>query len=160
MTAQPVPSRDPQEVRRFIERFASTATEAGVPRMPARVFGGLLATDSGCLTATELAELLQVSPAAISGAVRYLMQVDLVSRERRAGSRRDVYCVPDDVFVKTILRRDQVLTRWENSLREGVETLGADTPAGLRLAATLPFFAFLQEELSQIVKKWSKRTEH
>jgi predicted transcriptional regulator len=159
-SAQPGAGREPQDVRRFIERFASVLTEAGVPRMPARVFGGLLATDAGCLTATELAELLQVSPAAISGAVRYLVQVDLVSRERRAGSRRDTYCVDDDVWLKTIGRRDQVLARWADSLREGVAALGGDTPAGRRLAATLPFFEFLQEELPAMLARWAERASN
>jgi DNA-binding transcriptional regulator GbsR (MarR family) len=154
---EPAPGRDPQDVRRFIERFASALAEGGVPRMPARVFAGLLATDSGCLTATELADLLQVSPAAISGAVRYLALVDLVSRERRPGSRRDVYCVHDDVWTKTISGRNQLITRWENSMREGVEALGPDTPAGRRLAATLPFFEFLQEELTAMLTRWLER---
>jgi DNA-binding transcriptional regulator GbsR (MarR family) len=58
------------DAARFIERFASVMEESGIPRMPARVFAALLATDSGRLTSSELAELLQVSPAAVSGAVR------------------------------------------------------------------------------------------
>ena len=49
--------------------------------MPARVFAALLASDSGRLTSAELSALLKVSPAAVSGAVRYLAQVNLVSRE-------------------------------------------------------------------------------
>ena len=42
----------------FVERFASVLTESGFPRMPARVFAALLATDSGRLTAAELAAML------------------------------------------------------------------------------------------------------
>ena len=87
-----------QAVSRFVERFAMTLEESGVPRMPARVFVTLLATDSGALTAAELAERLQVSPAAILGAVRYLIQVDLITRERDPGSRRDRYQVFDDAW--------------------------------------------------------------
>jgi ABC-2 type transport system ATP-binding protein len=71
--------RDEAAVRRFIEGFAAALADGGVPRMPARVFAALLATDSGRLTAAELGERLQVSPAAISGAVRYLTQVALVA---------------------------------------------------------------------------------
>ena len=41
-------------------------------RMPARAFAAILAADDGRRTAAELAELLEVSPAAVSGAVRYL----------------------------------------------------------------------------------------
>jgi DNA-binding transcriptional regulator GbsR (MarR family) len=67
-----VDDRDDQAVLRFIERFSSVFTESGMPRMPSRVFVALLASDAGELTAAELADLLRVSPAAISGAVRYL----------------------------------------------------------------------------------------
>ncbi|HEY7015122.1 MAG TPA: hypothetical protein VH480_20330, partial [Streptosporangiaceae bacterium] len=57
------PERNGTEVSRFVERFAAVLTEAGIPRMPARVFAALLATDSGRLTAAELAAQLQASPA-------------------------------------------------------------------------------------------------
>ena len=146
--------RDPHLVSAFIERFAVALSEAGFPRMPARVFAGLLATDSGRLTAADLAALLQVSPAAISGAVRYLAQINLASREREPRSRRDYYRVHDDVWYEAIARREQVLTRWERSLREGIEVLGRDTAAGSRMAETLAFFEFLQKELPLMLKKW------
>jgi DNA-binding transcriptional regulator GbsR (MarR family) len=146
--------RDQRSVSAFIERFAGALTEAGFPRMPARVFAGLLATDSGRLTAADLANLLQVSPAAISGAVRYLAQVNLASREREPGSRRDYYRVHDDVWYEAIARRDQVLARWERSLREGIEVLGHATAAGARMAETLAFFEFLQKELPPLLRKW------
>ena len=43
-----------------------------MPRLASRVFARLLADDDGRMTAAELTESLDVSPAAISGAVRYL----------------------------------------------------------------------------------------
>ena len=52
--------------------------------MPARIFVALLTADTSRLTAEELAGLLRVSPAAVSGGVRYLVQVGLVSRENAA----------------------------------------------------------------------------
>ena len=72
----------------YIERFAAVLVVAGFPPMPARVFVALLVTDSGHLTAAELAALLQISPAAVSGAVRYLIQLGLVHKERVPGCRR------------------------------------------------------------------------
>jgi DNA-binding transcriptional regulator GbsR (MarR family) len=149
--------RDREAVLRFIESFASNLTDGGVPRMPARVFAALLATDSGRLTAAELADLLHVSPAGISGAVRYLVQVDLVVREREPGSRRDVYAVRDDAWYEASMRREQMLTRWERSLAEGVEVLGPDTPAGRRLTETLDFLAFLQAEMPALLARWRTR---
>jgi DNA-binding transcriptional regulator GbsR (MarR family) len=146
--------RDEAAVQRFIESFGSALADGGVPRMPARVFAALLATDSGRLTAAELAERLQVSPAAISGAVRYLTQVALVAREREPGSRRDHYRLLNDLWYEAALRREPLLTRWERSMREGMEALGPDTPAGARLAESMAFFEFLQEELPAVLARW------
>jgi DNA-binding transcriptional regulator GbsR (MarR family) len=145
---------------RFIERFASVLVESGVPRMPARVFAALLATDSGRLTAGEISRLLQVSPAAVSGAVRYLTQVSLISREREPGSRRDVYRLHDDEWYEAIVRREALLTRWERAVLEGVEALGPDTPAGVRLRETADFFAFLQDELPALLQRWRDQHPH
>jgi predicted transcriptional regulator len=128
-----------------------------MPRMPARVFVGLLATDSGRLTAAAMAEMLQVSPAAVSGAVRYLTQLNLASREREPGSRRDHYRVHDDVWHEAAIRREQLMARWESSIREGVEVLGPDTPAGLRLTETLAFFEVLREEVPVLLERWRER---
>ena len=149
-----ISNRREQAVAAFVERFAAFLTEAGFPRMPARVFVRLLATDSGRLTAAQLTDALRVSAAAISGAMRYLMQINLVSREREPGSRRDYYCVHANIWYEAIARRDQVLTRGERSAREGIELLGRSTPAGARMAETLEFFEFMQEELPSMLRKW------
>jgi DNA-binding transcriptional regulator GbsR (MarR family) len=154
MTQEPAGQRDEQAVRRFIERFAAGLVEAGVPPMPARVFGALVATDSGRLTAAELAGRLGASPAAISGGVRYLVMLGMITRERVPGSRRDVYAVLDDGWYETSVRQDQALTRWASAAREGVEVLGPDTPAGDRMAGTLDFIQFMQREMADIMARW------
>ncbi|MFD5565931.1 GbsR/MarR family transcriptional regulator [Kitasatospora griseola] len=149
--------RNPAEVSEFVERFATVLTDAGFPRMSARVFTALLTADSGRLTSAELGELLRISPAAVSGAVRYLTQVDLVSREREPGTRRDRYRIHDHVWYEATANRDRTLSRFESSLAEGVEALGADTPAGQRLAESLEFFAFLRVEIQQMMQRWRDR---
>lgn len=138
----------------FIARFASSLTESGFPRMPARVFAALLATDSGRLTASELADLLHVSLAAISGAVRYLARINLTSREVDPGSRREQYRVHSEVWYEAIASKDQVLDRCERSLREGLEVVGRHTPAGERIVETLAFFEFLHTELPAMLERW------
>jgi DNA-binding transcriptional regulator GbsR (MarR family) len=144
-------------VLRFIERFASGLVDAGMARMPARTFVALLATDSGRLTAAELAEFLQVSPAAVSGAISYLTQLNMVSREREPGSRREYYRLFDDVWYESTLRRERMLARWEAAAREGIEVLGRDTPAGIRVAETLAYLEFVEQELPGLLKRWHKR---
>src|SRR5579864_9769067 len=96
----------------YMERFASVLVAAGIPPMPARVFVALLITDSGRLTAAELAEVLRVSPAAVSGAVRYLTQLNLVHKERVPRSRRDYYRMPDGIWTDRFRLRTQVSQRW------------------------------------------------
>jgi DNA-binding transcriptional regulator GbsR (MarR family) len=146
-----------EEVSSFVERFASVLVDAGMPRMPSRVFALLLATDSGRLTSAELAERLQVSPAAISGAVRYLMQVSLISREREPGSRKDVYRLHDDQWYEAIVRREALLTRWERAILDGIDAVGPDTPAGRRMRDTASFFEFLAVEMPALLTRWREQ---
>lgn len=147
---------DGEAVARFVERFAAGLTDAGMPRMPARVFAALLVTDSGQRTAAELAEQLHSSAGAISGAVRYLTQTQLVDRERVPGSRKDHYRVRDDVWHVATVRRDDNLRRWQSALADGIAAVGADTPAGARLAETQAFFAFLQQDMPALVERWQE----
>jgi predicted transcriptional regulator len=148
------------EVSRFVERFASVREESGMPRMPSRVFAALLATDSGHATAAELSDALRVSPAAVSGAVRYLIQTSLISREREPGSRRDVYRLHDDEWYEAIYRREAVLARWQRAVLDGVDAVGPDTPAGARLRDTAEFFAFLQAEMPAMLDRWRASRSH
>jgi DNA-binding transcriptional regulator GbsR (MarR family) len=156
-TNEPSRNRTQTEVAEYVERFASALMTIGFPRMPARVFSILLATASGRLTAADLAESLHASPAAISGAIRYLAQVGIVTRERERGSRRDLFRVHEDVWQETALRREQMLLLMHSTVSEGVEVLGRHTPAGARLANTLAFFEFIQEELPEVLGRWRAR---
>jgi DNA-binding transcriptional regulator GbsR (MarR family) len=147
--------RDEDAIARFVERFALTLSEAGVPRMPARVFSALLVADEGRLTAAEIAQTLKVSPAAVSNAVRYLTQVALVAREREPGERRDHYKIHGgDTWYEVTIRRDAMLLRWQEDLREGIEAIGADTPAGRRLEETRQFYQFIHEETPRLLERW------
>lgn len=147
-------ARNEEAVSRFVERFAAQLTDAGMQRMAARVFARLLASDQGSMTSAELGEALQISPAAVSGAVSYLTQVNMVSREREPGSRRDRYVLHNELWYETFTRKDQVLTLWEETLREGAAGLGADSPAGARIAETAAFFEFMQSELLGLRERW------
>lgn len=122
--------RNEEAVSRFVERFAAQLTEAGMQRMAARVFAQLLASDGGAMTSAELSEALRISPAAVSGAVAYLTQVTMVSREREPGSRRDRYVLHNELWYETFTRRDQALTLFEKTLRDGAAGLGADSCGG------------------------------
>jgi hypothetical protein len=149
--------RDDAAVSQFVERFSSILVDAGWPRMPARVFVTLLASEAGQQTAGELADLLLVSPAAISGAVRVLIQLGLIRREREPGSRRDIFRVEEDVWYHVIDRRLTALARWGDHLGTGLTAVGTDTVAGARLADMVDFFDFLREEMPIMMNRWRDR---
>ena len=149
------PERRPSDrgVGRFVERFALLLVESGMPRMPARVFGALLVAEDGKLTAGELAEQLRVSPAAISGAVRYLAQVGLVVRARDPGERRDHYEVTDDLWYEVVCQPGQAVRAVGDADGRGRGRRSApDTRAGARLDQSRKFFEFLREELPELMR--------
>ena len=140
----------------YIERFAAVLMAAGFPPMPARVFVALLITDSGRLTAAELAGTLRISPAAVSGAVRYLIQLGLVHKERVPGSRRDYYWMPGNMWDDMLRLRDQVMARWSALVREGIDLVGPDTAAGARLAEQAAFLDFASAEVAGVLTRWKQ----
>ncbi|KQU69302.1 hypothetical protein ASD62_15670 [Phycicoccus sp. Root563] len=146
------------ERSRFVERFGSSLTAAGFPRLPARVFACLLARDTGTLTAAELGEALAVSPAAVSGAVRYLETTRMIHREREPGSRRDVFVVSDDAWHDVMINSAATYAPITASLREGVGLVGGRrTAAGHRLALSVEFLEFITEEMKGIAERWEQR---
>ncbi len=153
-TARPDAAEDP--LFGYIERFAAVLVAAGFPPMPARVFVALLVTDAGRLTAAELATVLRISPAAVSGAVRYLIQIGMVHKERVPGSRRDYYRMPGGMWDSLIRQRDQVMTRWTALVREGIDLVGPDSRAGERLAEQADFLEFTTKELSDVLDRWER----
>jgi DNA-binding transcriptional regulator GbsR (MarR family) len=149
--------RDDEAVQRYAEQFGNLLAETGWPRMAARVFAAILGSEQGRLTAAELSDQLQASPAAISGAVRYLLQMRLASRERDPGSRRDVYLIQDDFWYQSMMRQDTFLVRWEESVQQMLKAAGKGTVTSRKLRATLGFLEFIQEEVDALSDRWVKR---
>lgn len=149
--------RDEAAVAAFVERFAADLIEAGMARMPARIFACLMASEEGVLSAAEIGRRLQVSPAAVSGGVRYLANVHMVSREREPGSRRERYRLHQDVWFAALLHRDPIIARWTASMRAGAAVVGTGTQAAERLAETADFMVYLQEELGGMLERWRAR---
>jgi DNA-binding MarR family transcriptional regulator len=106
------------------------------------------------MTAAELADTLKISQPAVSGAVRQLIQMSFISRERMPGSRKDHYRIREDVFAAILERRNQALTEWAASSRYGADLFGAETSVGRRLSQASAFFAFVHKDLEQTIKDW------
>lgn len=147
---------DASAIADFQERFAQIMVDSGMPRMASRVYAALLVTDSGKLSAAELAERLGVGASAISGAVKYLVQVRLVERGRAPGTRHDFCRIHEHTWSHYISQSDPVLARIQAGADEGMALLGLGSAAGRRLDETRRFFAFLREEIKQSMEKWQR----
>lgn len=142
-------------MRRLVERLALIFADWGFQRMAGRVLFALMTADEPSLTATELATRLDASPAAISGAVRYLIQLDLVWREAVPGSRRDRYRLPDDTWYATAATKARLYDVIISAVDDSIDGLGGSgTPAGSRIAEMRDFFDFLRGEMPGLLDRW------
>jgi DNA-binding transcriptional regulator GbsR (MarR family) len=147
-----------ENLLRAVERVAALLAESGMPRMAARVFAYALADDADRYTAAELASGLRVSPAAISGAVRYLTDTRLLFREREPGSRADLYRIhDDDVWGAITAARIPLLEMWERAAEEAAHMIGPDHRGAHRLRESQEFFRFTREETAGMLERWKKR---
>ncbi|MFI9156334.1 GbsR/MarR family transcriptional regulator [Kitasatospora aureofaciens] len=149
--------RDPQQVQEFAEFFTVLVEQQGLPRMAARVLTCLCVTDSGTLTAADLVQRLQVSPASVSQAVNVLAQQGIVRRERAPGERRERYVIDDDVWLRSTLAALRMNDALIAASRRGAEALGATTPAGARFESSAEFLLTMSEALQQVMDRWRQR---
>jgi DNA-binding transcriptional regulator GbsR (MarR family) len=116
----------------------------------------LMGAEERTLTAAELAERLDVSPAAISGALKYLTHLTMVAREPVPGSRRDRYRLADDSWYEVTTTKMTFLKVLSDATEQGVEAAGGvTTVAGKRLADMRDFYAFVYENVPEILEKWA-----
>jgi DNA-binding transcriptional regulator GbsR (MarR family) len=127
----------------------------GIPRMPARVFAFILADDESVYSAADLARGLAVSPAAISGAVRYLTDIHLVVRERNPAGRGDVFRVRDgDIWATIQAARVPLLERIIESVDDAVELLPKGSAGRARVEETRDYFAFVRDDARRFDERW------
>ncbi|MEU0392471.1 helix-turn-helix domain-containing protein [Streptomyces sp. NPDC006208] len=138
--------RDVEAVREYEEMFTTVLMQSGLPKMLSRVLTCLYTSDAGSLTASELVQRLQVSPASISKAITALENMTLVRRE--AGERRrERYIVDDDIWYQSMMASARSNAQLAETARQGVAVLGRDTPAAARLENVARFLDFVGESI-------------
>ena len=146
------------DLEQAVERIGRVLEDSGIPRMPARVFGYILAEDRDRYTAAELADGLQISPAAVSGAVRYLTQTRLVVKERRPSGRGDLYRIIDgDVWGTIMTARLPLMDQYVASLDQAANLLEPGSRGRTRIEETRDYFAFAREGMADLAERWSRR---
>ena len=134
--------------------LAAELAAQGFPRMPARVIMALTVSDEGTLTSAELAAQLDASPAAISGAVRYLQTLGFVRATTVAGTRKHVYSLPPIPWYASTLTQDRY-----GHIVEVLDAASTELPEGGardRLREMSEFFRFLQAEMPRLWARWKE----
>jgi DNA-binding transcriptional regulator GbsR (MarR family) len=144
--------RDPEAVREYGETLTTVMMASGMPTMTARVLACLTLTDAGSLTAAELVQRLQVSPASVSKAIAFLESQDLVRREQYEG-RRERYVVDDDVWYQSMMTSARSIAHIVETARQGVHVLVSGTPAATRLENIARFLDFVSESTARAAEQ-------
>lgn len=128
--------------------------------MPARVFAFVMIAGQDAYTSRDLTRGLEVSPAAISGAVRYLVDSRLLLRERAPGTRGDLFRLRDgDVWAGIFAARVPLIDAMNTTIDDAIailETLPDDEgAAGLaRLRETRGFLNFVRRDMPEMLARW------
>lgn len=132
----------------YEETFTTALMRSGTPKMMARVLSCLCTSDTGSLTASELVQRLQVSPASISKAVAFLESQGLICRERDE-RRRERYVVDNDVWYQSMIASARSAAQLVETARQGVGVLGPGTPAAVRLENIARFLDLVSESTAR-----------
>ena len=144
--------RDAEAVHEYEEMFTTVLMQSGLPKMMSRVLVSLYTTDAGCLTASELVQRLQVSPASVSKAIAFLESQALVRRERDE-RRRERYIVDDDLWYRSMIASARANAQVIETARQGVGILGPGTPAAARLENVARFLDFVGESITRAAEQ-------
>ncbi|SDU38749.1 helix-turn-helix domain-containing protein [Jiangella alkaliphila] len=144
--------RDAEAVREYEETFTTLLMQQGLPRISAQVLTCLFTIDAGSLTAAELVQRLQVSPASISKAITFLEHQGLVLRRRDEG-RRERYVADNEVWYQSMLASARTNILLAETARQGVGVLGRGTPAGIRLENIARFVDFVAESITRAAEQ-------
>jgi DNA-binding transcriptional regulator GbsR (MarR family) len=139
------------------EELALVLTNHGLQRMTSRVLATLLFTEQPTMTMGELADRLQASAGAISGAIKMLMSVGLVERVPAPASRRDHYRLRDNAWAVLYTNQNEVLAAMRKAAEAGVGATGSDSLAGQRLIQMRDFYDFLLGEIPALLERWRQR---
>jgi DNA-binding transcriptional regulator GbsR (MarR family) len=141
----------------FVEAMAQHLYGRGMRRLNARLWSWLLICEPPEQTAAELADALDVSRGAISGAVNDLAAARLIQRRTRRGERREEFSIPAGTVQRLISQMATVLRQGREIADEGLELLGdRPPPVRARLAELRDVYAYYETEWPTAVERYLK----
>jgi DNA-binding transcriptional regulator GbsR (MarR family) len=148
----------PSDSQETAEQLALVLSTHGMQRMTARVLAALLFTEQPTMTMGELADRLQASSGAISGALKMLTSVGIVERVPAPGSRRDHYRLRDNAWAVQYTNQNEVTAAVIKAAEAGIATTERGSLARERLMQMRDFYNFLLDEIPALLDRWYQQS--
>jgi hypothetical protein len=139
--------------RLYAEEVALTLEAMGMPRSSGKLLGWLLVCDPPQQSSAELAAALDLSPASVSTGTRMLENARLIRRVPVPGTRGKVYEMVEDAMTRST--QDGRVRVMRDLMDRGLAIVGGqDAPRGRRLRRTRDFYAFLDREIPELIRRF------
>lgn len=140
-------------VENFVERMGLLAQGEGLSRTAGRLLG-LLVIEGGPMSFGELADRLDVSRGSISTNTRLLVNLGVIERTTKAGSRQDHFQIRPQPYLHLLEGHLQRLRSGRELIDETRKNLPADwTGAHTRLEELNRFHEFLAERTEAFIAR-------
>ncbi|MER7210818.1 helix-turn-helix domain-containing protein [Streptosporangium sp. NPDC001559] len=138
------------------DELVELSVKTGLPRTSARVHIDLLLSQDGRRTAAELANRLKISPATVSVAVNFLIQLGFLRRERDPRRRRDVYVVDADAWYNSVVTGSRQTLQTVRAAKVAAQAYELDSPVRERLTKAA---AFLEQVSLDVIEAADRRRD-
>jgi len=145
-------------LHQFVEEFALAYEAAGIPRTAGRILGWLMVCDPPEQTASQLVEALGSSKASISTMTRLLVQMHLIERVPRRGSRQDYFRIRPGTWSERVKNGLAGLSLYKSLAEKGLRLLeNAPPERSERLQEMRDLYAFFEEELQGLFDRYERK---
>jgi DNA-binding transcriptional regulator GbsR (MarR family) len=139
----------------FVEAMGQYLGGYGMTPMAGRLWAWLLICDPPEQTAADLAESLQASRGAISGAAAFLSTVGMIRRVRRRGDRREYFSAPSGTFDSVLRGAGAAYARLVEITEEGLAaTAGRSARSRARLLEVHDATVFIRDVLPGLIDQY------
>jgi DNA-binding transcriptional regulator GbsR (MarR family) len=139
---------------RFIEEMGQFLGGYGMTPMAGRMWGWLLLCDPPEQTAAQIAEALQASRGAVSGAARILTTAGFIRRTTRRGDRREYFSSPPEALDSMLSNASVIYRQLRVIAEHGLEAAGETPGARARMQEFHDVMAFIEVEVPRVIDRF------
>jgi len=147
--------QDLKAKKQYIEDFGLYFEEQNMPRMAGRILGLLLVCQPAHQSADDIVAMLDASRGTVSTMTRMLARLGMIEKIGRPGERRDYFRIQPNLWVDLFESNLGEISNMRQVAERGLKLMeGAPQEECKRLGEMYRFYAFLEKELPELVKRY------